>query len=195
MCIPVISFVFTCTKLILFTSGLFGNDPSTSILNLRAWRQLWRCRLTVWSRQYVVCASPTVLPLYAASHRYCDWPLQPFRRWHSARPYFLQLLWGPSLEDCWNHGIERNSQGIRALTRSHSLRRGDWGPPPLTHSLPLSAPSPSLSLSLSLSLSSLPLPLPLPLSLSVRCPCLAPPSPSFRSLPLSGRKCNLNYSA
>ena len=85
--------------------------------------------LTVWSRQYVVCASPTVLPLYAAFHRCCDWPLQPFGRWHSARPYFLQPLWGTSLKGCWSNGIERNSQGIQALTCSHSLRRKDWGPP------------------------------------------------------------------
>ncbi len=28
-----------------------------------------------------------------------------------------------SLEDSWNHGIERNSQGILALTCSHALRR------------------------------------------------------------------------
>ncbi len=40
----------------------------------------------------LVCASPAVLPLYAASHRYCGGPLQ------------------------------RNAQGIRALTCSHSLR-------------------------------------------------------------------------
>ncbi len=64
------------------------------------------------------------LALYAASHRYCGGPLQPFRRGHSARPDFLQPLWGTSLEDFWNHGIERNSQFMRALTCSHSLSRG-----------------------------------------------------------------------
>ncbi len=31
------------------------------------------------------------------------WPLQPFWRGHSARPGFLQALWGTSLEDSWNH--------------------------------------------------------------------------------------------
>ncbi len=124
MYMTVICFVYTCTELIMLT-GLFGNYPSSSILHWRAWRQLWRCWITIWSRQFVVCqcASPTVLPLYAAPHRSCGGPLQPFRRGHSDRPDFLQPLWGTSLEDCWNHGIERNSQGTRALTCSHSLRR------------------------------------------------------------------------
>ncbi len=40
----------------------------------------------------------------------------------------FHLLWGTSLEDCWNHGIERNSQGILALTCSHALRWKDWRP-------------------------------------------------------------------
>ncbi len=77
------------------------------------------------------------LALYTASHRYCCGPLQPFRRGHSARPDFLQALWGTSIQDCWNHGIERNPQGIRALTCSYSLRQEGWGPPQLssTHSM------------------------------------------------------------
>ena len=65
----VISYVYTWPELILLTAGLFGNYPSSSILHWRAWRRLWRCWITFWSRQYVVCASPAVLPLYAASHR------------------------------------------------------------------------------------------------------------------------------
>jgi hypothetical protein len=84
-----------------------------------------------------VATTSSHLALYAASHRYCGGPLQPFRRGHSARPDFFQPLWGTSLEDCWNHGIERNSQGMRALTCSHSLRREGWGPPRAssTHSM------------------------------------------------------------
>ncbi len=32
-----------------------------------------------------------IRPLYAESHRYCGWQLQPFRRGHSSRPDFLRL--------------------------------------------------------------------------------------------------------
>ncbi len=65
------SLVYTCIDLILLTAGLLGNYPSSAILHWRAWRQLWRCWFTIWSRQYVVCVSPAVqvLPLYAVSHR------------------------------------------------------------------------------------------------------------------------------
>ncbi len=138
MYIMIIFFVNTCTELmIMLTAGLFGNYPSLSILHWRAWWQLWRCWITVWSRQYVVCASPAFVPLYAVSHWYCGGQLQPFRRGHSARPDFLQPLWGTSLEDCWNHGIERHLPGILALTCSHSLRWKGWGPPwpSSTHSM------------------------------------------------------------
>ncbi len=77
------------------------------------------------------------LALYAESHRYCGGHLQPFWRRHSTRPDFLQPLWGTLLEDCWNHGIERNSQGMLALTSFHSLRQEGWGPPrpSSTHSM------------------------------------------------------------
>ncbi len=70
----IIIVVYTCTDLIVLTAGLFGNYPSSSILHRRAWRWLWRCwrGITFQSGQYVVCASPAVLPLYAASHRYCS---------------------------------------------------------------------------------------------------------------------------
>ncbi len=57
------------------------------------------------------------------------WQLQPFQQGHSSLPGLLKPLWGTSLEDSWNHGIERNSQGIRALTCSHALCRKGWGPP------------------------------------------------------------------
>ncbi len=69
------------------------------------------------------------LALYAASHRYCGGPLQLFRPGHSARPDFLHSLRGTSLEDCWNHGIERHSQGMWARICSHSLHCEGWGPP------------------------------------------------------------------
>ena len=62
------------------------------------------------------------------------WQLQPFWRGHSAQPGFLQPLWGTSLEDSWNHGIKRNSQGVWALTCSHTLRWKGWGPPRLSSS-------------------------------------------------------------
>ncbi len=70
-------------------------------------------------------------------HRCCDWPLQQFRQGHSAQPDFLQPLWGTSLKGCWSNGIERNSQGIRALACPRSLRREGWGPPrqSSTHSM------------------------------------------------------------
>jgi hypothetical protein len=84
-----------------------------------------------------VATTRSHLALYAASHRYCCGPLQQFRRGHSTRPDFLHPLWGTSLEDCWNHGIERNSQGMWALICPHSLHREGWGPPrpSSTHSM------------------------------------------------------------
>ncbi len=65
----VISIVYIWYELILLTAGLFGNYSSSSILHWRAGRQLRRCWIAVWSRQYVVCASPALLALYTASHR------------------------------------------------------------------------------------------------------------------------------
>ena len=124
-----IVFIYKWPNLILLIARLFGNYPSSSILHWRAWRRLWHCWIAIWSRQYVVCASTAALPLYVASHQ-CQGVRPQSLRWgHSARPDFLQPLWGTSLEDCWDHGIKRNSQGIRALTCSHSLRRKGWGPP------------------------------------------------------------------
>ncbi len=73
-----------------------------------------------------VASTRSHLALYAASYRYCGGPLQQFQRGHSSRPDFLQPLSGTSLEDCWNHGIEGNSQGMRALICFHSLRREGW---------------------------------------------------------------------
>ncbi len=76
---PLVEYVYRCSHPML-----------QFLVHRRAWQRLWSCGITFRSGQYVVCVSPAFLSLYAASHRYCCWPLQLFRRGHSAWPGFLQ---------------------------------------------------------------------------------------------------------